>query len=58
MKRLLAVLTLALWTGDVLAEEPPPASPAVLTLSDALRAAAAGSEASVAAALDEPHPVT
>jgi hypothetical protein len=40
MNRLLASLTLALCFGDVLAEEPPPASLAILTLSDALRAAA------------------
>ena len=52
MNRLLASLTLALCFGGVLAEEPPPASPAVLTLFDALRAAAAGSQASVAAGLD------
>lgn len=52
MKRVLAVLTLALCSRDLLAAEPPPAPPAVLTLSGALRAAAAGSQASVGAALD------
>jgi outer membrane protein len=52
MNRLLASLTLALCFGDVLAEGPPPASRAVLTLSDALQAAAAGSQASVVAGLD------
>jgi outer membrane protein TolC len=52
MNRVLAVLTLALSAGDVLAVEPPPATPAVLQLSDALRAAAAGSQASIAAGLD------
>jgi outer membrane protein len=49
---LLVSLTLAPCFGMVAAEEPPPASPAVLTLSDALRATAAESQASVAAGLD------
>jgi len=52
MNRLLPSLVLALCVGRVLAEEPPPATPTVLTLSDALRATAAGSQASVAAGLD------
>lgn len=52
MNRLLGSLTLALCFGSVLADEPPPASPSALTLSDALRAAAAQSQASVAARLD------
>ena len=52
MKRLLAVLTLALCLGDALAEEPASPPPGLLSLSDALRAAATGSQASVAAGLD------
>jgi outer membrane protein TolC len=52
MNRLFASFTLALCFGRVLAEEPPRAIPTVLTLSGALRAAAAGSQASVAAGLD------
>ena len=52
MKRFPVVLTLALCFGRVLAEEPPSPSSGVLTLSDALRAAASGSQASVAAGLD------
>jgi outer membrane protein TolC len=49
---LLVSLTLAPWSGAALAEEPPPAAPAVLTLPDALRATAEASQASVAAGLD------
>jgi outer membrane protein len=49
---LLVSLTLAPCFGAVLAEEPPPPAPAVLTLPDALRATAAESQASVAAGLD------
>ncbi len=45
-------LILAPWSGAAFAEEPPPAAPAVLTLSDALRATAAESQASIAAGLD------
>src|ERR1019366_1322510 len=52
MNRLFASFTLALCFGRVLAEEPPRAIPTVLTLSDALRAAEAESQASVAAGLD------
>ncbi len=52
MNRSLAFLTLALCFGTVLAEEPPPSPAAVLLLSDALRATAAESQASVAAGLD------
>jgi outer membrane protein len=52
MNRLFASFTLALCFGRVLAEEPPRAIPTVLTLSDALRAAEAESQTSVAAGLD------
>ncbi len=52
MKTLLGVLTLALCFGDARAAEPAPPSSGVLSLSDALRAAASGSQASVAAGFD------
>ena len=48
----LVLLVVAPWSGDAFAVDLPPASQAVLTLSDALRATAAQSQASVAASLD------
>ena len=52
MNRLLFSLVPAACFGGVLAAQTLPASPGLLTLSDALRAAGTGSQASVAAALD------
>ncbi len=52
MNRWIPLLTLTVCFGGALAEEPPPETGNVLTISDAIRATAAESQASVAAGLD------